>query len=202
MIWFTADLHFNHRNIIKYCNRPFAPEHEYCGEVSLDSVRKMNDTLVANWNSTVKPNDTVYILGDFSLDKNAIRDILPRLNGIKHLIAGNHDCCHPVAYKKEEKRAAAYKLYLDNGISSIKLVDNIIIGNETVVLHHMPYAGEEKNERYANHRPVDSGRWLLHGHVHTMWRTKGKQINVGVDVWDYKPVSIDQIKEIISREKL
>lgn len=77
MIWFTADLHFDHKNIIKYCNRPF------------NSVIEMNETLISNWNGRVHKDDLVYILGDFSFkhpDK-----YLEKLNGTKILIFGNHD---------------------------------------------------------------------------------------------------------------
>ena len=51
MIYFTADTHFDHANIIRFCNRPFA------------TVEEMNETLIANWNRKVHGNDTVYILG-------------------------------------------------------------------------------------------------------------------------------------------
>ena len=52
MIYFTADTHFDHANIIRFCNRPFA------------TVGEMNEALIANWNRKVHGNDTVYILGD------------------------------------------------------------------------------------------------------------------------------------------
>ena len=55
MIFFTSDTHFNHKAIISYCSRPF------------ESVEEMNDRLIDNWNQVVKPNDTVYHLGDFAL---------------------------------------------------------------------------------------------------------------------------------------
>lgn len=52
MVYFTADTHFGHENIIKFCDRPFA------------SVEEMDETLIANWNGRVRANDTVFILGD------------------------------------------------------------------------------------------------------------------------------------------
>lgn len=76
-VFFTADSHFGHANIIKYTNRPF------------DSVHDMNKALVANWNHVVSPHDSIYILGDFAFS-NHVR-YASRLNGKKYLILGNHD---------------------------------------------------------------------------------------------------------------
>ncbi len=80
-IWFTADTHFNHTNIIKYCNRPF------------QNILEMNEIIVSNWNSRVEPKDVVYHLGDFmfSGQSSAIIEMCKRLNGYKFLIWGNHD---------------------------------------------------------------------------------------------------------------
>lgn len=77
MIWFTADEHFGHKNIIKYCCRPFG------------SVEEMNESLIRNWNKRVSEGDSVYVLGDF-----CFRDpdqYLRELNGDVILIFGNHD---------------------------------------------------------------------------------------------------------------
>ena len=71
-IWVTSDTHFNHANIIKYCNRPFS------------SVEEMNETIIANWNKVVSQGDTVYHLGDFALgDKLLVLVLLECLNGNK-----------------------------------------------------------------------------------------------------------------------
>lgn len=79
--FFTADTHFNHANIIKYCARPFA------------SAQEMNRELVARWNAVVGPRDTVYHLGDFAMGKESDASaFLRKLNGGKKiLIRGNHD---------------------------------------------------------------------------------------------------------------
>ena len=76
-----ADTHFFHKNIIKYCARPY------------DNVSKMNNCLINNWNSIVKLGDTVYVEGDLALggDIQRLTSLIKRLNGNKHLILGNHD---------------------------------------------------------------------------------------------------------------
>lgn len=78
MDFFTADLHLNHGNIIKYCNRPF------------DNADAMNKTIINNWNNKVSANDTVYVLGDFCFYGDIV-NIAKTLNGKKILIKGNHD---------------------------------------------------------------------------------------------------------------
>ena len=77
MIFFTADCHFHHANIIRYCDRPFA------------SVEEQDRNLEDNWNATVGKDDEIWVLGDFSFCDPV--PILARLNGRKHLIRGNHD---------------------------------------------------------------------------------------------------------------
>lgn len=76
-----SDTHFNHNNIIRYCNRPFL------------FVDEMDETLIRNWNSVVSENDLVYHLGDIGFYKSDfLFDVtLSRLNGRKKLILGNHD---------------------------------------------------------------------------------------------------------------
>lgn len=79
--FFIADTHFNHENIIRYCNRPFA------------NVSEMNEALIHNWNSTVGKQDSVFVLGDFAFraTKQDISDLIGKLNGRKFLVLGNHD---------------------------------------------------------------------------------------------------------------
>ena len=79
--WFTADTHFGHANIIKYCNRPFK-----------DTV-EMNEAIISNWNKVVKAEDLVFHLGDFCWGRNEWDfDIyFKRLNGLIVFVKGNHD---------------------------------------------------------------------------------------------------------------
>lgn len=189
MIYFTSDQHFFHTNVIRFCDRPFK------------TVEEMNEKIVYFYNTIVYPEDTVYHLGDFSMAFRPVETFVPRLNGIKHLISGNHDFCHP-AHKKGKKDLEKWKQkYIDAGFSSVKEEDSIEINGQKVLLHHMPYRNLEPGphgEKYSQFRLENKGLWLLHGHVHEKWKTKEKMINVGVDVWDFKPISIDVISRMIT----
>lgn len=79
-IFFTADTHFGHKNVIQHCNRPFK------------DVEDMNNTFVKNWNSVITDDDTVYHLGDLSFyNMTKTVEILESLNGNIILIRSNHD---------------------------------------------------------------------------------------------------------------
>ena len=75
--YFTADPHFHHANIIKYCGRPFK------------DIKEHDEMLIVNWNSVVMPGDVIYIVGDFGFGD--LEKILKRLNGTKILVIGSHD---------------------------------------------------------------------------------------------------------------
>ena len=77
MIYFTADTHFGHYNVIRFCDRPFA------------SAEEMDEAMIQNWNDRVTGNDTVYILGDMFFRSTNAEGILKRLKGKKRLIVGN-----------------------------------------------------------------------------------------------------------------
>jgi len=80
-IFLIGDLHLDHANIIRYCNRPFS------------SVREMNKTIIHNWNKTVKRDDLVYFLGDMAFGKSSKNTDhwLKKLKGKIIFIRGNHD---------------------------------------------------------------------------------------------------------------
>jgi len=173
MIFFTSDHHFGHANVIKYCNRPFK------------DVIEMDRHMIDRWNAVVKPDDTVYYLGDFIFGSSQRkRDIAERLNGIKMLIKGNHD--------------SGYK----EGIHFSKIVDQLTINvaGQEVILNHYPYIGDHSEaDRFESRRPKAKWgkQWLLHGHCHTAWKVRDRMINVGVDQWDFSPVGIAAIEEIM-----
>lgn len=117
MIYFIADTHFNHENIIKYCNRPFR------------DVEEMNEVIINNWNSVVSKYDTIYHLGDVRFgSSDELRKIVKGLNGKKILVRGNHDYKRGEAYWKSIGFEEVYKRKL-------------VLGN--LVLTHRPIQVEK-----------------------------------------------------------
>ena len=111
MAWFISDTHFNHENIIKYCNRPFETKEE------------MDEYMIKKWNSVVKEGDIVYHLGDFALGLgfDEYLKLISKLQGDIILIYGNHDrkgvgFMSRVGFKEVHKK----KLILGNYILSHK----------------------------------------------------------------------------------
>lgn len=183
--WFTADEHYGHANIIAFEQRPFR-----------DSAH-MADELVARHNARVGKKDRVWHVGDFSLDHRQVKRILPRLNGEHILVAGNHDGPHPC--HRHHSRDA--RRYIDMGFRSVFVQYEHYAG---FLLCHLPYAAgidskENAHEgRYPEFRPKDDGKTVLvHGHVHSCWQTRGRMVNVGVDVWDYQPISLESVLALV-----
>jgi calcineurin-like phosphoesterase family protein len=77
IVRFIADLHLSHQNMAK--RRGFS------------SIEEHDEHVIAKWNSVVNKRDVTYILGDITMEKSAPYPLLDRLNGIKHIVLGNHD---------------------------------------------------------------------------------------------------------------
>jgi len=201
--FWTSDLHLGHRNISRLAGRPF--------DDSDDGVVEMNESLIDSWNQVVSPDDTVFVLGDICMGKLAVSlQLVRRLHGTKHLIAGNHDRCWGGHGEPMTSPRARQRDYIEAGFVSVS--DNghtgafHALGVGTVQMSHFPYApavssagaGRESREvRFDSLRPIDHGGWLLHGHVHEAYRQRGRQINVGVDAWAGRPVSEAEIAGLI-----
>lgn len=201
--WFTSDLHVSHAKIVDYCDRPFRDDG------GNPDVAYMTEVLVKNWNDRVAPDDVVFCLGDMVMGRR--EETLPtlaRLNGDKRLIMGNHDYCWPHLWKRTQIEKAtrwtnAYAPYFTEMATSggYTLADGTF-----VLLNHFPYVGDSGEEdRYTEHRPIDQGEILLHGHVHDTWKTQKTangtlMVNVGVDVHNYKPISEDEIIQLLREE--
>lgn len=171
-VWFTSDLHFWHKNICKYCNRPF------------ETMEEMNQALINNWNSVVKEDDTVFVLGDMGFcGYDKLEPLMSQLNGKKYLIQGNHDSDKIV-----------FRLYEANIIEDYyKMIEVTIIGDEEcpdqqLTLCHFPMIDWPNKER---------GAWMVHGHQHQLPETPSCSVmhwDVGVDKNNLKPVSFEQLK--------
>jgi len=179
MIWFTADHHFGHANIIKYTKRPF------------ESVEEMDGEMIRRWNEVVRAGDVVYHLGDFTLGPNIVR-YAAHLNGNIRVIPGGHD-------KRWLKR-------YDGSLPSLEVLDRLVIIKEsgyTVTLCHYPLLSWEQSHYGMPH---------LHGHCHGTigevgqsgdkqlppGQKVGRRVDVGVDCWDFYPVSWDTLRGLIS----
>lgn len=192
--WFTSDLHFGHTNIIRLSGRPFA---------SLDD---MHTSLIHRWNSNIGKDDKVFILGDLTLAGNTatqaiLDDIIPMLNGTpKVLMLGNHDRPFLKEGSRNKEHLKQTRQYEEAGFQIIPQRGpfGVKIDGKFVRCSHFPYKGDHTADtRYKDDRPTDKGEWLLHGHVHEHWRQRGRQINVGVDAWAGRPVSVDEINDLI-----
>ena len=149
-VWFVSDTHFSHKNIVKYnTNRQEILELDINDE---DMLQKHDAALIKCWNETVKKNDTVYILGDFSFaSPDDIRRILEKLNGKKHLIIGNHDGgCRGLSNYFESTSQI-------KEVTFKKTVFPFLDENMHCVLCHFPFVAWNRRMH---------GSVMLHGHTH------------------------------------
>ena len=164
-------VHLNHTNIIKYepISRPF------------ETVEEMNETIINNWNSVVKEEDTVFILGDLCMGKNTdAASLINRLKGKKILIRGNHD---------SSTRRKIYEKDCDIEIHDIYYLP---YKGRYFVMCHFPIASEEFLEMV---RRDNSEVIMLYGHIHSnapVGYVDGT-FHVGVDTNGLRPVSIEEI---------
>lgn len=139
------------------------------------SVEEMEDGLVERWNAAVRPGDVVYHLGDFCFKgSKAAEQVLARLNGEIVLIRGNHDSENSL------------KLPRWRGVHDLLEVSH---QKQRLVLCHYPMLEWPGAWKGAVH---------LHGHTHGLVPPLDRRADVGVDVWDYSPVSLERILERIA----
>lgn len=161
--WFTSDTHFFHENIIQYCGRPFS-----CAE-------HMNEVLVDNWNSVVKPNDLVYHLGDVWMGASEHRDraeLWARLNGSKRLIVGNHDDIKYMASGGFFQKIQMWRVWNDRPL----------------LFTHVPI-----HESSIQERILDKGGVNVHGHIHTHASPDGPYKCICVEQTNYTPINLEEL---------
>ena len=170
MIWFTSDLHLNHRAVVDMCGRPF------------ESVEEMTDILIRNFNERVKKDDTVYILGDIAhrTPVTEVNNYISRLNGKKILCKGNHD-----------KR---YDTSLFEGIYDFLEIKEY---GMIISLMHYPMMSWPKSRHGSIHL---HGHIHSDGEYNLKQREEGIfRYDVGVDANNFFPVSIEEIKEFFGK---
>ena len=173
MIYFIADTHFGHEAAIEFSNRPFR------------DAAEMNFVMMANWNARVKPDDDIYIVGDFwfqgghRYNHEVAMDFIRKLNGNKYLVIGNHD-----------KRPLSYPEF-SNEFVDIADIMKIKHDGQRVILCHYPMLEWEGGRREA---------WHIHGHIHGRkedtfhcLRNMERALNAGAEIVGYMPVTFEEL---------
>lgn len=172
MIWFTADEHHLHKNIIRHCNRPYPNADVMCRDI----IKNVNDRLY--------PGDTLYHIGDWCWGRperaGRFYEVMNKYrSGINHvLILGNHDNLKSFNY-------------IDIGFQSVHTSLTLEKDIKIVMNHDMSVYDVVK----------DDFDILVCGHSHGAFKMIEHDdchiFNVGVDVWDFKPVKISEITEFV-----
>lgn len=166
-VFFTSDLHLEHKNILHHCDRPF------------QSIDEHDEHLIHNWNSMVGEGDRVYVIGDVSCGKleNVIQKV-QRLRGEKILIEGNHD--------EKPLRKPRFR--------------DLFAKVERLLTIEIPIGGVEQSITLCHYAMLlwphsHYGTWHLHGHSHGSLPDDphAKRLDVGVDVWGFRPVRVEEI---------
>lgn len=204
-VFFTADTHFGHGNIVKYCNRPFLSpldqeeldrlgswDHRDASQwkITREAIELMDQTIISNINKMVMPDDTLWHLGDFGFGRGgyyknckAYRDRIACRN--INIVWGNHD-----DYEIKDLFNKNYNLV------------KVSVNGQDIVLCHYAMAVWDKSHR---------GCWQLYGHSHAgaePWMDKNlpgrRSFDVGVDnaykvLGAFRPWSFDEIKKIMDK---
>jgi calcineurin-like phosphoesterase family protein len=179
-VWFTSDLHFWHKNICKYCDRPY------------ESVEEMNEAIIQNWNAVVQEDDVVFVLGDLGFcGIEKLRLLISQLKGKIFLIQGNHDSDKVVNKLYEEGIIKDYFKLLE-----VTIVNDEECPNQQLTLCHFPMIDWYNKEK---------GAWMVHGHQHQLPDTPScspKHWDVGLDKNGMTPINFEQLKINITKQYL
>ena len=181
-VWFTADLHLGHRMVAEL--RGFA------------NVADHDEAVLSNWADAVRSDDQVWVLGDLALpNPQYALDEIAALPGHKHLIAGNHDKCHPMHRDSHNQQWRYLQTF-----KSVQAFARRRFNGTNVLLSHFPYSRDHTDKpRHSQWRLRDEGEWLIHGHTHDNGPAiVGREIHVGLDAWDLTPVPLHEITRAVS----
>ena len=177
-VFFIADPHFLHKNVIEYCNRPF------------ETVEEMNLDIMTNWNNAVDKKDIIFIAGDFCFGSTKTWVyLLDHLNGIKYLAAGNHDKSIPANKFVDVQHRFNIRIMGDEEVKE----------GQWIVVDHYPMLSWYKSH---------AGSIQLYGHDHfyvykkNEVRLRPNQVNISVDVRDFTPINYQRVKTIVTQQNL
>jgi calcineurin-like phosphoesterase family protein len=181
-VWLTADPHLGHGLVSGIRGYADPAEHD--------------TALCDAWAATVRPRDQVWVLGDLAVSNPGYAlGLVAALPGEKHLVAGNHDACHPM-HRRAHRHLPRYL----EVFASVSTYARRRVGREDVLLSHFPYRGDHTEAaRYTQYRLPDEGRWLVHGHTHSTGRRSGREVHVGWDAWG-RLVSWDEVVSLVAEE--
>ncbi|HLD91381.1 MAG TPA: hypothetical protein VI911_10250 [Patescibacteria group bacterium] len=169
MYFFTSDEHYSHSNIIKYCNRPF------------NSIDEMNRAMTARHNEVVTDDDIVVHCGDFTMNREQhAKIIIRKLNGRHIFITGSHDKW----IKNFNLDTAIGEKVLLVGSMWERKFDNVYLVACHYAMRKWPRSHYESIQVY--------------GHSHGNLPPEGRQLDVGVDVHNFYPISLDQVIQTIN----
>lgn len=206
-VWMTSDLHLGHRAVAY--DRRYGSWPEDRSLVTDEDVKWHDQTLADNWDALVKPEDTVWVLGDNVINAKHLDEMVAWISarpGYKHAILGNHDPAHPMHVDSIKYEGHYRKVFKSVGIHRKRK-----IMGQYVHLSHFPYDGDgAKEDRAQQWRLPNLGTPIIHGHVHSKVKMTEatyvpgqgslkptKQIHVGLDAWDLKPVALDEIGALL-----
>jgi calcineurin-like phosphoesterase family protein len=174
-IFITSDTHFRHANILKFTDSTTGALIR--GDRFAD-VDAMDEHMIERWNSVVKPGDIVYHLGDVVMgDREWFKKNWPRLNGSKRLIVGNHDDVPFLAGGGFFKKVSMWRMFPEFGL----------------MLSHVPLHASSLRRGPPNDPDVQV-LLNVHGHIHQNPSPEGPYRNVSVEVTDYTPVNIEELR--------
>ena len=183
MVWFTSDLHLFHPFIIKGMVDEFGVPlpGAKIPRPMFSTVEEMNETIISRHNEVVRPGDLVYDLGDLALKvhEDEVLKCLKRMNGQRYQLEGNHD---QIAKKLAKKGAFVWFRQLEE----LNLGQPYFNEKQKIVLCHYSMRVWHNSHH---------GSWMLHGHSHGMLpEDHTLSFDVGVDSWNFYPVSIEEVK--------
>jgi calcineurin-like phosphoesterase family protein len=165
-VFFIADLHLSHTSMA--IKRGFA------------TVEEHDEHIIAKWNSVVSKRDVTYILGDVTMEKSAPYHLLDRLNGVKHVVLGNHD-----------RRQDVKKL--------LEYVESVagMVQYKGIMLTHCPIHPMELDYKFKHN---------IHGHIHEkqvmiardnwgeiIWEKDERYICVSCERVDFSPKTLEEL---------